>query len=101
MSKETLKKQIEEAIEKNPFRQEIQKVSLFGSYLDGKPKKDSDVDILIEFTPEAEVGFLKFVEIKENIEEYLQKEVDLLTPEQLSEFFRDEVIKQAEAIYEK
>lgn len=101
MSKETLKKQIKEAILKNPFRQEIQKVSLFGSYLSGKPKKDSDVDILIEFTPEAKVGFFKLAQIQRNVESHLNKSVDLLTPEQLSEFFRDEVLKKAEAIYEK
>lgn len=101
MKKAEIKKKIKEAIIKNPFREEIQKVSLFGSYLNGKPKKDSDIDLLIEFTPTAHIGFFKFFDIQENIEKHLKKKVDLLTPESLSHYFRDEVLRQAETIYEK
>lgn len=101
MSKQAIKAKIKEAIIKNPHLKDIQKVSLFGSYLSGKPEKDSDVDLLIEFTPKAKVGLFKLVQIKDDLEGYVNKPVDLLTPEQLSKYFRDEVLKQAEIIYER
>jgi len=101
MRKQEIKDKIKEAIKNNPFRDEIKKVSLFSSYLNGKPRKDSDIDVLIEFTPSAQVGFFELIAIQNKFEEYLKKPIDLLTPEQLSKYFRDEVIKQAETIYER
>ena len=101
MSKQEIKQKIKEAVEKDPLRENIQKVSLFGSHIHGDFKNDSDVDILIEFTPTAEIGFFKYFDIRENMEKHLQKKVDLLTPEALSKYFKDEVLKEAEIIYEK
>ncbi|MDO8529111.1 MAG: nucleotidyltransferase domain-containing protein [bacterium] len=101
MSKQEIKQKIKEAVEKDPLKDAIQKVSLFGSHIHGDFKNVSDVDVLIEFTPEARIGFFKYFDIRENMEKHLNRKVDLLTPESLSEFFRDEVIREAEIIYEK
>jgi len=101
MSKQEIKQKIKEAVEKDPLRDNIQKVSLFGSYVHGDFKDNSDVDVLIEFTPTARIGFFKYFDIRENIEKHVQKKIDLLTPEALSKYFKDEVLKEAEIIYEK
>ena len=101
MGKQEIKQKIREAVEKDPLKDNIQKVSLFGSYVRGDFKDDSDVDVLIEFTPTAKISLFKYFDIKENIEEHTRKKIDLLTFESLSKFFRDEVIKEAETIYEK
>ena len=101
MIKQKIKQKIKEAVEKDPLKENIQKVSLFGSYLRGDFEEDSDVDVLIEFTPTAKIGFFKYFDIRENIEKHVQKKVDLLTPEALSKYFREEVLKEAEIIYEK
>jgi len=101
MSKEKLKKSIRQAIEQDPHKQDILKVSLFGSYAYGQPTPDSDVDILIEFDPKSVVGFFKLFDIKDNFEKHLEKKVDLVTPEQLSQYFRDKVLQKAEKIYER
>ena len=93
-------KAIKEAIERDPLQSEIKKVSLFGSYLGGTPREDSDVDLIIEFVPTAKIGLFKLIEIKHNMEDYIQKPIDLLTPDSISKFFREEVISQAEIIYE-
>ena len=100
MSKQQIKKQIIKAIESDPLKENIKKVSLFGSYLTGQPKKDSDIDILIEFHPNVAVGFFKMAKIKRNLENSVKKQVDLLTPEALSKFFRADVVNKAETIYE-
>ena len=101
MSKEKLKKSIRQAIANDPHKQDILKVSLFGSYAYGKPKPDSDVDILIEYRKDARIGFFELLDTQYNIEKYLNKRVDLLTPSSLSHFFRDEVLRRAEKIYEQ
>ena len=101
MGKEELKKKIKEAVEKDPLKEDIQKVSLFGSFVHGDFKQDSDVDVLIEFTPTASIGFFELARIKRNMEGFVDRDVDLLTPEALSKYFRAEVLKEAEKIYEK
>lgn len=101
MGKQEIKEKVREAIENASFKKDIQKVSLFGSHLHGDAKEDSDVDVLIEFTPDSHIGLFEYVEIQYTIEDHIQKKVDLLTPEGLSKFFRDKVINEAELIYEK
>ena len=101
MGKQEIKEKVREAIERNTYKKDIRKVSLFGSYLHGDFKEDSDVDVLVEFEPDAHISLFDLVEIQNNMEDHIQKKVDLLTPDSLSKFFRDEVINEAELIYEK
>lgn len=101
MEKEQLKKRILEAITHDPAKDNIEKASLFGSYLHGAPKYESDVDIIVEFKPNTEIGLFEFVRLQRRISESIGKKVDLLTPASLSKFFREKVIKEAETIYER
>lgn len=101
MSKQELKQKIREAIEQSGFRDDIQRVSLFGSYAYGVPSADSDVDLLIEFAPASNVGFFKFFYIHEDLENRVQKKLDLVTPGAISKFIREDIIREAEPIYEK
>ena len=100
LDKLKLKKSIMQAVKKCSFKKDIKKISLFGSYVNGKPREDSDVDLLIEFYPAAKIGFFNFIGIKEEIEKFVGKHIDLLTPDALSEYFRKDVLRQAEIIYE-
>lgn len=101
MDKQQIKNVILQAIRNDPVMDDIKSVSLFGSSVTGTTKQDSDIDLLIEFIPSATVGFFKFAQIQRNLQHYLGQDVDLLTPESLSKFFRAEVLKQAELVYEK
>ena len=101
MDKEQIKNAILRAIRNNPVMDDIKSVSLFGSSAAGTAEQDSDIDLLIEFMPSATVGFFKFAQIQRNLQHFLGRDVDLLTPESLSKFFRAEVLKQAELVYEK
>ena len=100
MNKIYLKTMITSAIDKSSLKKDIKKVSLFGSYVNGKPREDSDVDLLVEFFPKAEIGFFNFIGMKDDLERFIGKHVDLLTAESLSEYFRQDVLRQAEVIYE-
>ena len=100
MEKDQIKKQVFDAIERDPAKNAIQRASLFGSYLHGTPRNSSDVDILVEFKPAAEFGFFDFVRLQRRISESIGKNVDLLTPASMSKFFRKKVMDEAETIYE-
>lgn len=99
--KEQLKTQICKALEEEPMKETIQRASLFGSYLHGTPTQESDIDLLIEFKPTARIGLFEFVEIQRRLAERLGRKVDLLTPEALSKYFREQVLREAELIYER
>lgn len=101
MDKQLLKEKIREAVEENSLKDEIKRVSLFGSYAYGVPHQESDVDILIEFVPDNKVGFFKFFKIKHDLEDYLQMKVDLATPDALSKYIRKEVLKKSEMLYDR
>lgn len=101
MTKQEIKSKLLEAIKHDPHLADIKSVALFGSHVHGTDSEDSDVDVLIEFVPSAVIGFFALSDIKNNFESFLEKTVDLLTPQAISKYFRDEVLAQAEHIYEK
>lgn len=101
MDKGKLKDAIRQAIERGPLKKEVKKLSLFGSFLSGHEREDSDIDILVEFLPKAKIGFFKFIDLQENLEKAAGRKVDLLTPEALSRHFKDSVLQNTEVIYER
>jgi len=52
--KEILKKHEKELKEKFG----VEEIGVFGSYVRGEQKKDSDIDILVEFYPQAEMDLI-------------------------------------------
>ncbi len=70
---------------------------LFGSYAKGKATESSDVDLLISTT----ISGMKFFDLVETLREGLQKKVDVLNREQLTDNPRliDEILKGGIKIY--
>ena len=80
-------------------RNHIRRLSLFGSVLRDDFRPDSDVDVLVEFEPGHTPG-LKFIALQDELSQLLGREVDLNTPAFLSTYFRDEVLDEAEVLYD-
>jgi uncharacterized protein len=78
-------------------RNRIRRLALFGSVLRDDFTPQSDVDVLVEFEPDARIG-LGFFALEEELAGILGPKVDLNTPGLLSKCFRDEVLAEAEAI---
>ncbi len=91
----------EEAIADFCQRHHIRKLSLFGSILRDDFRPDSDVDILVEFEPEARVSLFDMGGIQVELSEMLGREVDLKTAGDLSRYFRQKVLDMAKVIYER
>ena len=81
-------------------RHGIVRASLFGSVLRDDFTDKSDIDVLAEFAPEARVGLIRLGGIEAELSELFGRRVDLNTPESLSKYFRDEVLAEAEIIYD-
>lgn len=80
-------------------RNHIRKLLLFGSVLHGDFRPDSDIDLLVEFDPAHIPGFFKLAHMERELSELMKKKVDLRTPQELSRYFRDKVISEAEVQY--
>lgn len=76
----------------------IKKLSLFGSVLTGEFKPDSDVDVLVEFEPGHAPGW-GMVSIEDELTSILGRKVDLHTKDDLSKYFRDRVVREAQVQY--
>ena len=81
-------------------RHRIRRLSLFGSILRADFRPDSDVDVLVEFEPEARVGLIKLAGIEMELSALLGRKVDLNTPGFLSRYYRDRVLAEAQVQYD-
>lgn len=75
----------------------VEKVGLFGSYSRGDADESSDIDIIIIFKPEYKT-FDNYFKALDVLESSTSKNVDLVTPESLSEYIKPYIDK--EVIYE-
>jgi predicted nucleotidyltransferase len=81
-------------------RHRNRRLSLFGSRLKRTARPDSDTDLLVEFEPEAEPTLLTMVAIERELSALLGgRPVDLRTAQDLSRYFRDDVVSTAEVQY--
>ena len=78
----------------------IRKLSLFGSVLRDDFSSDSDIDFLVEFEVGKIPGLIGLSRMERELSEMLGgRKVDLRTPQDLSKYFRQEVLARAEVQY--
>lgn len=77
----------------------IRRLALFGSVLRKDFGPQSDIDVLIEFDPVHVPGLIRLAGMEQELSELLGRKVDLRTPEDLSPYFRKEVLRSAELQY--
>ncbi|HDL52413.1 MAG TPA: nucleotidyltransferase [Proteobacteria bacterium] len=81
-------------------RNRIARLSLFGSVLREDFNENSDIDVLVEFEPTQVPGFLRLAGMEMELSELLGgRKVDMRTPDELSRYFRGEVMASAEPQY--
>jgi len=78
----------------------IRRLALFGSILRGDFGPDSDVDVLVEFEPGHTPGLFSIARLERELSAIFGgRKVDLRTPEDLSRYFREDVLREAEVQY--
>ena len=82
-------------------RNHIKKFAFFGSVLRDDFRSDSDVDVLVEFDRNQHpIGLFEVVRMEIELSNMIGRKVDLRTPQDLSIYFRDKVVAEAEVQYE-
>ncbi len=80
-------------------RHHIRQLALFGSVLREDFSPDSDVDILVEFEPDAQVGFMALSGMQFELSEIFQRAVDLVPRQGLKPKIKDIILSSAQVIY--
>ena len=85
-------------------RNHILRLALFGSVLRDDFTPESDVDILVEFEPDARIGFA-FITIQDELSGLLGRQVDLHTFRGIESnrnwLLREEILGSAEEVYDQ
>lgn len=81
-------------------RNGIRRLAVFGSALRKDFRPDSDIDVVVEFAPDRLPTLLGMARLERELSPLLGgRKVDLRTPEDLSRYFRDDVMEKAEVQY--
>lgn len=87
-------------------RNGVARLAVFGSILREATREgeygfrpSSDVDMLVEFLPGRTPGLLALSGMQIELSDMLGREVDLRTPQELSRYFRDEVLREARMLH--
>jgi len=80
-------------------RYQVRELCLFGSAARGEMRADSDIDLLVDFHPEARTSLLQHVAAERELSALLGRKVDLVSKRALRSRIREEVLSQARLIY--
>lgn len=74
----------------------VKEIGIFGSYVRGEQRVDSDIDILVEF--ERPIDFFLFIELEEFLSKILQSKVDLVIKKALKPQIKEFILKEVEYV---
>lgn len=74
----------------------VKKIGVFGSYVRGRPKKKSDIDILVTFR--GSVDFIEFLQLEEYLGTLLDVKVDLVTKDALKPYIGKRILEEVEYV---
>jgi predicted nucleotidyltransferase len=72
----------------------VKEIGIFGSYVRGKQRKSSDIDILVDFGEDAQIGLLTFVALENFLSGLLGVKVDLVMKNSLKPNIGKTILKE-------
>lgn len=78
---------------------QVRELLVFGSAARGEMRPDSDIDLLVEFQPEAEIGLLEHAGLMLDLSELLGRRVDLVSKRGLKALIRNSILREARPVY--
>jgi len=86
-------------IERICRRYGVKELAVFGSAAREELRADSDIDLLVEFLPDAEVSLLQHLAAERELSELLGRRVDLVSKRALRDALKEDALSQARLIY--
>ena len=80
-------------------RYKVKELAVFGSAARGELRPDSDIDLLVEFLPEAEVDLVQHSAAERELSAFLGRKVDLVSKRALRSALQKEILSQARVVY--
>lgn len=77
----------------------VRELSLFGSAARGEMRPDSDIDMLVEFLPGAEIDLVDYAGLMLDLSHLLGRKVDLVSKNGLKPLIRSSVLGEARLLY--
>ncbi len=77
----------------------VKELSVFGSAARGEMRPESDIDLLVEFIPEAKVGLFAYAGLMSELTKLIGRKVDLVSKKGLKPLIRASVLKEARLVY--
>jgi hypothetical protein len=99
MTREDLTPSVLKAIKILCERYQVRELSIFGSALREDFSTGSDIDLLVEFEPEAQIGFVTLSKMQRELSAILSRPVDLVPKGGLKSKIREMVISSAKVLY--
>ena len=78
---------------------QVRELSLFGSAARGEMRPDSDIDLLVEFLPDAQVDLVDYAGLMLDLSGLLGRKVDLVSKNGLKPLIRNSVLEEARLVY--
>ena len=91
------KNQIKEKLISNAVllkKYHVQKIGIFGSYARGEAVKESDIDLLVEFS--SAIDLLAYVHLVDSITDVLHTPVDMVPADSLRPVLRDSLLAEVD-----
>jgi predicted nucleotidyltransferase len=77
----------------------VQELSLFGSAARNEMRPDSDLDLIVEFLPEAHVDLVDYAGLMLDLSRLLGRKVDLVSKNGLKSLIKTAVLEEARLLY--
>jgi hypothetical protein len=78
---------------------QVRELAVFGSAARGEMRPESDIDLLVEFEPDARIGLFEFSAMEREFAALLARKVDLGTKQSLKPWIRPHVLRDAKVLY--
>ena len=89
---ETIKKLLKKQKHELKIKYGVKSIGIFGSFVRGEAKKNSDIDVLVEF--EKPIGMFKFLELEESLSKLCGRKVDLVSKKALKPNIGKRILKE-------
>lgn len=89
----------DEALADLARRYDVRELALFGSVLRDDFRADSDIDVLVEYEPDALVSLFDHLDLQEELERLLGRSVDLVSKPALHRLIRQNVLDSRHVLF--
>ena len=94
MKLEEIKRILQEHREELREKYRVKEIGIFGSYVRGEQRRKSDLDVLVEFEPDAGIDLISFVELEDYLSRLLGIKVDLVMKSALKPRIGERVLRE-------